>query len=213
MLEELKKKVCEANKALPENGLVTWTSGNVLGRDRETGLVVVKPSGVPFEELTADNMVVLDIDGNKIEGDLKPSSDAYTGLYVLRNMPRINSVIHTHSNYATAFAACGMSIPCILTAMCDEFGMDIPCGPFCRIGDEQIGKTIVENSKGSKAVLIQNHGVFTIGETVKEALKAAIMCEDLAKTVYIAKTLGSPIPIKQEDIDALHLRYTTKYGQ
>ena len=213
MLKDLKKQVCIANQELPKNGLVTWTSGNVLCRDKETNLVVVKPSGVPFEDLTPEKMVVLDIDGNKVEGDLKPSSDAFTGLYVLRNMPNINSVIHTHSNYATAFAACGMPIPCVLTAMSDEFGMDIPIAPFCKIGNEDIGRAIVEYNNGSPAILLQNHGVFTIGETVKEALKAAVMCEDLAKTIYIAKTLGEIKPISKEDVEALHRRYKNEYGQ
>ena len=212
MLEKLKEIVCEGNKALPKNGLVTWTSGNVLCRDTETNLVVVKPSGVAFEELTPEKMVVLDLEGNVVEGNLKPSSDAYTGLYILKNM-EVNSVIHTHSNYATAFAACGMSIPCILTAMCDEFGMDIPCAPYCKIGNEEIGEAIVKYNGGSNAVLVQNHGVFTIGKSVKEALKAAIMCEDVAKTVYLAKTLGTVIPIPKEEIKRAHNRYVNEYGQ
>ena len=213
MLENLKKEVCEANKSLPKNGLVVWTSGNVLGREGGSDLVVVKPSGVAFDELTPEKMVVMNLKGEVVEGDLKPSSDAYTGLYVLRNMPWVNSVVHTHSNFATAFAALGKPIPCVLTSMCDLFGMDIPCAPFCRIGDEQIGRAIIEYHKGCQAVLVQNHGVFNIGESVRAALKAAIMCEDAAKTVYIAKTMGEIVPISQKDIEKTHKRYVTEYGQ
>ena len=211
--DELRRIVCEGNKQLPINKLVTWTSGNVLVRDPKTNLVGVKPSGVHFDQLTEDKIVILDLEGNVIEGSLKPSSDAFTGLYVLRNMPHINSVIHTHSNYATAFAACGMNIPCVLTAMCDEFGGDIVCAPYCKIGDEEIGEAIVKYNGGKNAVLIRNHGVFTLGVSMEEALKAAVMCEDTAKTVYIAKTIGDIIPIPEKEIERAHNRYVTKYGQ
>ena len=213
MLENLRKIVCEANKALPENGLVTWTSGNVSGRDIETGYVVVKPSGVPFSELTPEKLVVVDLNGKVIEGDLKPSVDTATHLYVLRNMPKVNAVIHTHSNYATSFAAVGRAIPCVLTAMCDEFGQDVPCAPYCKIGGEEIGEAIVKYIGSSQAILIQNHGVFTVGETVKDSLKAAVMCEDVAKTVHLAETLGKVIPIPEEEIKRAHKQYVDKYGQ
>ena len=213
ILESLRKEVCLANKALVENKLVTWTSGNVSGRDLKTGLIVVKPSGVDFQTLNPQNMVVVDINGNVVEGDLKPSVDTETHLYVFKNRADVMAVVHTHSNFATGFAALGKDIPCVLTAMCDEFGGSIPCTPYCQIGGDEIGKAIVNYAGSSLAVLIQNHGVFTVGKSVNEALKAAVMCEDIAKTVYIAKTLGEPLSIPEEEIKRAHKRYVDKYGQ
>lgn len=213
LLNELREDVCRANKALVTNNLVKWTSGNVSARDPETGYVVVKPSGVDFDTLSPDELVIVDIEGDIIEGDLKPSVDTATHLYVLKNIPYVNSVVHTHSNFATAFAAVGQRIPCVLTAMCDEFGGDINCAPYCQIGGEDIGKAIVEYIGVSLAILIQNHGVFTIGKDVNESLKAAVMCEDIAKTIYLSKQLGQPIAISDEEILRAHKRYIEKYGQ
>ncbi|HET6444140.1 MAG TPA: L-ribulose-5-phosphate 4-epimerase [candidate division Zixibacteria bacterium] len=213
MLEAIKEEVCQLNKALPEHGLVVWTSGNVSVRDPETGYVVIKPSGVKFGELKSEHMVVVNLDGQKIDGELDASSDTGSHLYIYRQMSLVNGIVHTHSNYATAFAALGRPIPPVLTAIGDEFGGPIPCGGFSLIGDEEIGKIVVETIGQSPACLLKNHGVFTVGSTGEKALKAAVMVEDVAKTVSIALQIGKPDEISQEDLDKLHHRYTYVYGQ
>jgi len=215
MLEKLREEVCAMNLELPANRLVAWTSGNVSGRDPETNLVVIKPSGVKFQDLTPDKMVVVDIHSKVVEGSYKPSSDTASHCYIYRFRPDAFGITHTHSRYATAFAALGRSIPCVLTAMGDEFGGDIPCGGFALIGGEQIGQVVVSTLATSKspAVLLQNHGVFTIGKDPEEAVKAAVMTEDNAAIIWHALQLGTPIPISEENIARLHHRYTHEYGQ
>lgn len=213
MLEEIKTEVCRLNCELPKNNLVVWTGGNVSVRDPETGYVVIKPSGVKFEDLVPEQMVVVDLDGEKVEGDLNPSSDTASHLYIYRHMPEVNGVVHTHSNYATAFAALGRPIPPVLTGIGDEFGGPIPCGGFALIGGEEIGKIVVETIGSSPACLLKNHGVFTVGSSGDKALKAAVMTEDSAKTVWIALQMGVPDEISKEDLGKLHYRYTNVYGQ
>jgi L-ribulose-5-phosphate 4-epimerase len=211
-LMELRERVCSANQALLTEGLVTWTSGNVSGRDPDTGLIVIKPSGLMFPELTPENMVVVDADCHLVEGDHGPSSDTASHAYVYRHRPDVMGVVHTHSNYATAFAAVGRSIPVVLTAIADEFGCEIPCAPYARIGGQQIGRTIVEHIGPSLAVLMRQHGVFTIGNTVEKALKAAVMVEDIAKTVWLALQIGEIEELPAEEIAANYERYSTRYG-
>ncbi len=213
MLEKLKEEVCNLNLELPRNNLVAWTGGNVSVRDAESGLIVIKASGVRYEEMRPKHMVVLDLDGNILEGDLKPSSDTYSHLYIYRHRPDVGGVVHTHSRYATAFAALNRPIPCVLTAIADEFGGEIPCGGFALIGNEAIGQVVVESIGKSPAVLLKNHGVFTIGKNGLAAVKAAVMVEDVAATVWMALQLGVPDVIPQEDVDKLHARYTNVYGQ
>jgi len=213
MLEQLKEELIQLHLELPKNNLVMWTGGNVSARDPETGLVVIKPSGVRYEDIRPEHMVVLDMHGEIVEGTLKPSSDTYSHLYIYRERLDVGGVVHTHSRYATAFAAVGKSIPCVLTAMADEFGGAIPCGGFALIGDEAIGKVVVESIGTSPAVLLKNHGVFTIGKDAKAAVKAAIMTEDVAATVWMALQIGQPDEIPAEDIAKLHERYTKIYGQ
>ena len=213
MLEALKEEVTQLNLELPVNNLVAWTSGNVSARDPETGLILIKPSGVPYSELKPSDIVVLGLDGKIIEGKLKPSSDTASHLYIYRHREDVFGVVHTHSRYATAFAAVGMPIPCVLTAIADEFGGQIPCGGFALIGDEEIGKVVVESIGKSPAVLLKNHGVFTIGKTARAAVKAAVMTEDVAATVWMAYQLGKPDEISTENIASLHSRYTNVYGQ
>ncbi|OPZ87936.1 MAG: L-ribulose-5-phosphate 4-epimerase UlaF [bacterium ADurb.Bin429] len=213
MLDDLKALVCALNKELPKEGLVTMTSGNVSGRDPESGLVAIKPSGVSFDALTPDDIVIVDLRGTVVEGARKPSVDTATHLVVYRARPDVNGMVHTHSNYATAFAAVGKPIPAVLTAIADEFGGPIPCGPYCQIGEEQIGEAIVEHIGACPAILLQNHGVFTVGPTPRAAVKAAVMCEDVAKTVYLAMQLGEPIPIPAEEVARANRRYAEKYGQ
>ena len=213
MLEGLKKLVAELNKELPKNRLVTMTSGNVSGRDSSSGLVAIKPSGISFEALAPDDIVIVDLDGCVVEGSRKPSVDTATHLYIYRHRPDVNGIVHTHSNYATSFAALGQPIPAVLTAIADEFGGQIPCAPYCKIGEEEIGQAVVKYIGSSPAILMQNHGVFTIGPTPEEALKAAVMLEDVAKTVHLAMLRGEPIPIPPEEVARAHRRYVEKYGQ
>lgn len=212
-LEALREELVRLHAELPANGLVAWTGGNVSARDPETGLVAIKPSGVRYEDLTADSMVVLDPDGEVVEGTHRPSSDTASHLFIYRHRPDVNGVVHTHSRYATAFAAVGRSIPVYLTAQADEFGGEIPCAGFSRIGDEGIGRLVVEGIGRSPAILLKSHGVFTIGPTANAAVKAAVMTEDVAATVWAALQLGTPDVLPDDVVEQLHRRYTTMYGQ
>jgi L-ribulose-5-phosphate 4-epimerase len=212
-LETLRQELVRLHEELPRNGLVTWTGGNVSVRDPESGLVAIKPSGVRYGELTAESMVVVDLDGTVVDGDLKPSSDTASHLYVYRHRQDVNGVVHTHSRYATAFAAIGRSIPVYLTAQADEFGGEIPCGGFALVGDEAIGAEVVDGIGSSPAILLKNHGVFTIGPTAVAAVKTAVMVEDIAATVWLALQIGTPDVLSDEVVAALHRRYTTVYGQ
>lgn len=215
LLPELRETVCQLHAELPRNHLVAWTSGNLSARDPDTNLVVIKPSGIKFDDLTSENMVVVDIDGKLIEGDYSPSSDTASHCYIYRHMPEVNGVVHTHSRYATAFAVLGKGIPCVTTAMGDEFGGEIPCGGFRLIGGEEIGQIVVETLTGhrSPSCLLQNHGVFALGKNAENAIKAAIMTEDNAAIVWTAMQIGTPIPIPQGEIDKLFDRYQNVYGQ
>jgi L-ribulose-5-phosphate 4-epimerase len=213
MLENLKKEVYQAHLKLWENKLVMWTSGNISGRDPKTDHVVIKPSGVSYDKLSPDHLVVVDLNGNIIEGNLKPSVDMATHLYVYKHMPEVMSVIHTHSTYASAFAAIGKPIPVCLTAMADFFGGDIPVGELVLIGEEEIGKEIVSKIGNSKAIIMKNHGPFTIGKNVNEALKAAIFLEEAAKVLIMAKIMAEPHPIPGYMVKILHKNYNEKYGQ
>jgi len=211
-------EVCRLHAALVTAGLVAWTSGNVSARvkgDVDQDLLVIKPSGISYDDLTPESMVVCDLDGNRVDGEYQPSSDTASHAYVYRHMPQVGGVVHTHSTYATAWAARGEAIPCVITAMADEFGGEIPVGPFALIGGDQIGRGVVATLTGhrSPAVLMRSHGVFTIGGTARDAVKAAVMCEDAARTVHLARAYGNPPPLPPDQVDALHHRYTTEYGQ
>jgi len=213
LLEALREQVWKLHLELPKNDLVRWTGGNVSGRDPETGLVVIKPSGVKYPDLRPEHLVVLDVDGKVVEGNLSPSSDTASHLYIYRHRSDVGGIVHTHSPYATAFAAVGKPIPVYLTAIADEFGGPIPVGSFALIGGEEIGKVVVESIGSSIAVLLKNHGVFTIGRNAEAAVKAAVMTEDVARTVWYALQLGTPDVIPAEDVAKLHARYTNVYGQ
>jgi len=213
MLEGLRTEIYRLNLELPKNNLVAWTSGNVSGRDEKTDLVAIKPSGVMYDDLTPENMVILDLSGKVVEGDLMPSSDTATHLYIYRQCPDVFGIVHTHSSFATAFAAVGRHIPPYLTAICDEFGGPIPVGEFAPIGGEEIGREVVRSIGNSKAILMKNHGVFTIGKTARGALKAAVMVEDIARTMFYAYQLGEPQPIPPEIVAKLNRRYNEEYGQ
>lgn len=211
-LTALRERVYRANMALPRYNLVTWTSGNASGRDPATGLIVIKPSGVLFEELTPENMVIVDGDGAIVEGTLGASTDTLTHCYIYRHRPDVLGIVHTHSNYATAFAALGKPIPACLTALADEFGGPIPCAGYARIGGERIGAEALRCIGSSAAVLMRQHGVFTIGGSVEQALKAAVMVEDVAKTVWLAMQIGAPEDLPADEIAANFDRYQNRYG-
>ena len=215
LVAELREIVSDLHAELPRNGLVAWTSGNVSARVPGADLMVIKPSGIGYDDLTPESMVVCDLDGNTVSDGYTPSSDTATHAYIYRHMPEVGGVVHTHSTYATAWAALGEPIPCVITAMADEFGGEIPVGPFALIGSDEIGRGVVATLSGhrSPAVLMRSHGVFTIGPTVRDAVKAAIMCEDVARTVHAARLLGTPEALPQDQVDALHKRYKEHYGQ
>ncbi len=212
---ETRRSVAELHQELVRHQLVAWTSGNVSARVPGEELVVIKPSGVAYDALTPETMVVVDLEGDVVEGELAPSSDTATHCFIYRALPDVGGVAHTHSAYATAWAARGEEIPCVLTAMADEFGGPIPVGPFELIGGEDIGRAVVETLSGhrSPAVLMHGHGVFSIGATALAALKAAVMCEDVARTVHLARAFGDVAPLEQGAIDALYERYQNVYGQ
>lgn len=217
-VERVRALVCDLHAELPRWGLVVWTAGNVSQRVRVPGgedLLVIKPSGVTYDDLTPESMVVCDLEGHLVDGSRAPSSDTAAHAYVYKHMPQVGGVVHTHSTYATAWAARGEPVPCVLTMMADEFGGPVPIGPFALIGDDSIGRGIVETLRDSRsrAVLMRNHGPFTIGRDAKDAVKAAVMVEEVARTVHISRQLGEPLPIAQSDIDSLYARYQNVYGQ
>ena len=214
-VEALRREVCALHAHQPAYGLVVWTAGNVSARVPGQELLVIKPSGVAYDDLSPESMVVCDLDGRVVDGEHAPSSDTEAQAYVYRHLPHVGGVVHTHSPYAVAWAARAEPIPCVTTMCADEFGGDIPVGPFAVIGDDSIGRGIVETLRGSRspAVLMQNHGVFTIGPTAKAAVKAAVMCEDVARSVHLARQLGEPVRIAQQHIDLLFDRYQNVYGQ
>jgi L-ribulose-5-phosphate 4-epimerase len=214
-LDAIRREVCLLHAELPRNGLVVWTSGNLSARVPGDELMVIKPSGVPYDELTPDAMVVCDLEGNADETGLAPSSDAATHGYVYRHLPDVGGIVHTHSPYATAWAIRGEPIPCVMTTIADEFGGEIPVGPFALIGDEEIGRGVVETleSHRSSAVLMRGHGVFALGSGPREAVKSAVMCEEAARIVHAARLLGPVEPLDADSIDALYHRYQNVYGQ
>jgi L-ribulose-5-phosphate 4-epimerase len=217
-VERSRQVVADLHAELPRWGLVVWTAGNVSQRVRVDGgedLLVIKPSGVPYDELTPESMLVCTLDGVVVDGSGTPSSDTAAHAYIYRHLSEVGGVVHTHSTYATAWAARGEAVPCVLTMMADEFGGDIPIGPFALIGDDSIGRGIVEtlSATRSPAVLMRNHGPFTVGRDARAAVKAAVMVEEVAKAVHISRQIGEPIPIDPGDVDALYERYQQAYGQ
>ena len=213
LLDDIRSVVCRLNTELPRQALVAWTSGNVSGRDPSTGFVVIKPSGIPYEDLTPESMVVVDQDGRVVEGKYNPSSDTFAHVYIYRHRPDVYGVVHTHSTFATAWAAAGRPIPPVLTAICDEFGGPIPVGAYAKIGGDEIGQEIIRSIGSSPAILMKNHGVFTVGRTPEAAVKAAVMVEDVARTVFYAMQLGQPDEIPAEEVARAHRRYLEEYGQ
>lgn len=214
-IQTLRRQLSDLHRELVRSGLVVWTAGNVSARVPGHHLMVIKPSGVPYDELTPESIVVCDLHGRLVDGEHAPSSDTAAAAYVYREMPHVGGVVHTHSTYATAWAARAEPIPCVLTMVADEFGGDVPVGPFALIGDDSIGRGIVETLRGSRsrAVLMAGHGPFTIGADARDAVKAAVMLEDVARSVHVARQLGEPPRLPQAAIDSLFDRYQHVYGQ
>ena len=213
-MKALREEVCYANKMLPVAGLVTMHSGNASGYDPDADLLVIKPSGMDYEAITPENLVAVRVStGEVITQGIRPSVDLPHHLFLYRNMPEIRGVIHTHSNYATAFAAVGKPVPLVLTAIADEFGAEIPCMPYTDNEGEHIGETILRFKNRAPSILLGNHGVFAWGKTPKAALKAAVMTEDVAKTVWLAMQIGSPKEIPAEEAEKWYDRYHNRYGQ
>jgi L-ribulose-5-phosphate 4-epimerase len=212
MLTDLREQVCEGNLDLARQGLVAWTGGNLSAITDDRTMIVIKPSGLRYEHMTPEDMVVVGIDGQVIEGSRGPSSDTASHLAIYRARADVRSVIHTHSRYATAFAAVGKPIPCCLTAIADEFGGPIPCGAYAAIGSDEIGEELLRSIGSSPAILMRQHGVFTIGPTIAKALQAAVMVEDVAHTVFAAMQIGKVADLPASEIAANHDRYTTRYG-
>jgi L-ribulose-5-phosphate 4-epimerase len=211
----LREQVAALHGELVRHGLVVWTAGNVSARVPGEDLLVIKASGVSYDDLTPAAMVVCDLTGAVVDGTMSPSSDTFAHAYVYRELPEVGGVVHTHSAYASAWAARHEPVPCVLTAMADEFGGEIPVGPFAIVGDDSIGRGIVETLRGhrSPAVLMANHGVFAVGADARAAVKAAVMCEDAARTVHLARQLGEPVPMSPDAIETFYDRYQTVYGQ
>ncbi len=213
-LKALREEVCWANKMLPECGLVTMHSGNASGIDRESGVLVIKPSGMDYDKITPENLVAVELEtGRVIDSTLRPSVDLPHHIFLYKHLPEVGGVIHTHSNYATAFAAVHLPVPLVLTAIADEFGCEIPCAPYVDNEGEHIGEAILKYRNRAPAILMGNHGVFAWGSSAKSALKAAVMTEDVAKTVHLAKLIGNPIPIPPEEAEKWYDRYHNRYGQ
>jgi L-ribulose-5-phosphate 4-epimerase len=212
-LAALRQTLVELHAELPRHGLVAWTSGNISARDPASGFIAIKPSGVRYEDLTAASMVVVDADGAVVDGSHRPSSDTATHAYIYRHRPDVHGIAHTHSRFATAFAAVGQAIPVHLTAQADEFGGVIPCAGFAVIGDDTIGRLVVDGIGSSPAILLRQHGVFTVGPSAVAAVKTAVMVEDIAATVFAARQLGAPDVIPEDIVATLHRRYVDDYGQ
>jgi L-ribulose-5-phosphate 4-epimerase len=214
-VDRLRAEVADLHRELTRYGLVIWTAGNVSARVPGADLMVIKPSGVSYDDLDADAIVVTDLYGELVEGERNPSSDTAAHAYVYRHMPHVGGVVHTHSTYATAWAARHEPIPCVLTMIADEFGGEVPVGPFALIGDDSIGRGIVDTLQDSrsKAVLMAGHGPFTVGRDARDAVKAAVMLEDVARTVHVSRQLGEPHPLEPAHVDALFDRYQNVYGQ
>jgi L-ribulose-5-phosphate 4-epimerase len=207
MLEPLKERVCRLHKEMLQLGLVTMTSGNVSARDPASGRIVIRPSGVPHEKLTQASMLVISLEGELIEGRQRPSLDMVTHLYIYRQRPEVGGIAHTHSPYATAFAAAGRALPAALTTMAERFGGPIPVGGYATTEGEEIGKEVIHSIGESRAILMRQHGVYAIGKTPEAAFRMAMMVEEAARTCFLGLQLGALSEIPPQEVERLHRRY------
>ena len=212
MFEQLREEVYESLLELPKYSLVTMSSGTISGRDPGTGLIVIKPSGYRYDKLTPADLVVLDAQGKVLEGTLRPSSDTGTHLHVYRHRPDVMGVAHTHSPYAGIFAALGKPIkPCLTTSA--MLGGEIPIGGYVAVGGEEIGAEILRKIGNSLAIIMQNHGVYTIGASVWKALTIAVEVEEIAMTTHFAMLHGEPIWLTDAQVEEFHDIYENLFGQ
>ncbi len=212
-LESLRKEIIYAGMQLKEYELITLTGGNVSGRDRETGLIAITPSGMEYNDLSTEDIVILDLEGKIIDGHRRPSSDLITHLQIYRAKLEINGIIHTHSTYASCFAVLNEKIPVASTTMANEVGGEVPVAPYAPVGSEELGDNIIKNIGKQKVVLLQSHGVLTYGKDVHRALIAAVMVEDAAKVYHLAKCIGNPVKLPEAEIKRANDLYQYAYGQ
>ncbi len=214
MLEKLREEVCSLNRELPENGLVVGTGGNVSGRDLDSGVIVIKPSGVSFDDLNPSSMVAVDPEGQVLEGDLKPSVDLGIHLYIYRHRPDVFGVVHTHSPYATSFAVRGEDLPPALTPLTHLIGSGVPCTRWATPAADDTGAAIIEAVGDSGlAAVVARHGVFTMGRSASEALKVALHVEEAALTIRMAQLSGPVTALPDEEIKRCFAWYRESYGQ
>lgn len=213
LVQKLREEVIKAGLKLKEYGLITLTGGNVSGRDTQTGLIAITPSGMEYDKLTLEDIVIVDLDGNIIDGERKPSTDLITHLQIYRAKDNINGIIHTHSSYASCFAVLNQSIPVVCTTMANEVGGEVLVASYAPVGSKELGENIIDKIRKQKAVLLQNHGVFTYGEDVHHALVAAVMLEDAAKVYYLARSIGDPLKLPDEEIKKANDLFKYSYGQ
>jgi len=213
MLEELRKEVLEAALQLVRYGLVTLTGGNVSGRDKESGYIAITPSGMDYEKLNPEDIVIVDSKGNMVEGKWKASVDLKDHLYIYRNKPNLYGIIHTHSPYACSFAMLHQEIPCCSTTLANEVGGSVPISKYSPVGEGGIGSAVIEAIGDKNACLLANHGVIAVGISVRHALVAAVMLEDGAKVYHLAKCKGDPIPLHPSEIEKAKNVFLYEYGQ
>ena len=211
---ELRRDVCAMNKELPAQGLVVWTGGNVSAIVRETGHVIIKPSGLRFPELTPESMVVTDLDGNMVEGDLKPSVDLGIHLVIYRGRLDIGGITHTHSPYSTSFALLGQDLPAALTPFSHIVGRRIPCTEYVKPAHDETGEACVRVADGGMAVLVNRHGPFTFGQTAEDSVKIAVYMEEAARTIHYAQARGGEVTdLPDEELERAFGWYHKNYGQ
>ncbi len=210
---ELREEVCAMNLELPKQGLVVWTGGNVSGIVRETGHVIIKPSGVQFEELTPENMVVTDMEGHVVEGDYKPSVDLGIHLYIYQHRADIGGICHTHAPYCSSFALLGQDLPAATTPIAHLLGHDVRCTEYVRPGFVETGRAIIDTIGDGYAVLVKKHGPFTVGPTPTYAVKVAVYLEEAAKTIHLAMLRGEVERFSPGELERSFNFYKTEYGQ
>ena len=213
LLEDLRKEVLAASLNLLKYGLVTLTGGNVSGRDKTTGYVAITPSGMDYEQLRPEDIVIVDIEGNKVDGKWKPSVDTEDHLYIYKHKPNLYGIIHTHAPYACSFAILQKEIPCCSTTLANEVGGSVPVAPYTSVACGLIGPAVVEVIGDKNACLLANHGVISVGESVKHALTAAVMLEDGAKVYHLAQCMGDPVPLSKTEIEKARNVFLYTYGQ
>ncbi len=210
---DLRAEVCEMNKELPRQNLVVWTGGNVSAIVRSVGHVIIKPSGVRFEELTPESMVVTDLSGKVVEGKFLPSVELEVHNYIYKHRTDVGGICHTHSPYATSFALLGQPIPAALTPLVHLLGREVPCTGYVKPAHLDTGMAIVDTIGDGLAVLVNRHGTFTLGKTATESIKIAAFLEEAAQTIHYAMLRGEVRSLPKEELERSFQWYKQNYGQ